>query len=191
MKRNNQPALILVDIQKAFEDHKWGKRNNLMAEENIKQLLNLWRTKDMPVVHIQHYSDNPTSPFHPSNKTFEIKDIVKPADSEPVFTKKVNSAFIGTDLESYLRKSDIISVVITGLTTPHCISTTTRMSGNLGFKTTLLSDATASFELRDINGKLLDAETVHQVSLATLNEEFAKIMTTDELLCKIREEEIR
>ena len=47
-------ALIIVDVQKAFDDRKWGERNNLNAEENISKILKLWREKEWLVILIQH-----------------------------------------------------------------------------------------------------------------------------------------
>lgn len=179
-KKNN--ALIIIDVQKAFDDKKWGERNNLIAEENISKILTLWRHKGWKVIHIQHMSDNPSSVFHPMNEGFAIKEIVAPLEEEVVITKKVNSSFIGTNLEETLKSNGITSVVITGLTTPHCVSTTTRMSGNLGFKTYVISDAIAAFGLKDQNGNYYDAETIHNTSLATLNDEFATILSTEQLI---------
>lgn len=175
-------ALIIIDVQKAFDDKKWGKRNNLNAEENISKILQLWRTKGWLVIHIQHTSDNPNSVFHPMNEGFAIKEIVEPIDNEVIMAKKVNSSFIGTNLEEHLKGNKISTVVITGLTTPHCVSTTTRMSGNLGFNTYLISDATAAFGLKDQNDRYYDAETIHNISLATLHDEFATILTTEQLI---------
>lgn len=174
-------ALIIVDVQKAFEDEKWGKRNNPEAEENIAELLGLWRENGWKVIFIQHMNENPQSVFHPDGEGIKIKEIVEPLVNEVVLTKTVNSAFIGTDLEDILRTNEINTVVITGLTTPHCVSTTTRMSGNLGFKTYLVSDAIAAFELYDHKGRHYSAEEVHDVSLATLHEEFATIISTGQL----------
>lgn len=181
MDKRNQ-ALIIIDVQKAFDDKKWGERNNLHAEENISEILTLWREKGWKVIHIQHMSDNPDSVFHPKNAGFAIKKLVEPTAEEVVITKKVNSGFIGTNLEEYLKQNDISTVVIAGLTTPHCVSTTTRMSCNLGFNTYLISDATAAFGMTDQNGTYYDAEVIHNVSIATLHEEFAKIITTEQLV---------
>lgn len=175
-------ALLIVDVQKAFEDKKWGERNNHSAEENISRILTLWREKGWLVVHIQHTSDHPSSVFYPKNEGFAIKEIVEPIGEEVVIQKKVNSSFIGTNLEDFLKANEISQVVITGLTTPHCVSTTTRMSGNLGFETFLISDATAAFGLKDQNNIYYDAETIHNVSLATIHDEFATVLTTDQLI---------
>ena len=178
-------ALLIIDVQKAFEDEKWGERNNSVAEENISRILKQWRAKGGLVIHIQHMSDDPSSLFHPKNPGFAIKNIVKPREDEIVLTKKVNSSFIGTKLEEYLKNNEIETVVITGLTTPHCVSTTTRMSGNLGFTTYLISDATAAFGMADQNGTYYDAETIHAITLATLHDEFASIRTTEEIINEI------
>ncbi|QIW79431.1 cysteine hydrolase family protein [Bacillus tequilensis] len=175
-------ALIIVDVQKAFDDKKWGERNNLEAEENIRKILQLWREKGWTVIYIQHTSDKPQSVFHPKNEGVAIKEIVKPMDEEVIITKKVNSSFIGTNLEDFLKLNGITTVVITGLTTPHCVSTTTRMSGNLGFDTYLISDATAAFGMKDQNNTYYDANTIHNVSIATLHDEFATILTTEQLI---------
>jgi nicotinamidase-related amidase len=179
---DKKEALVIVDVQKAFDDKKWGERNNLNAEENISKILQLWRNKGWLVIHIQHTSDNPNSIFHPKNDGFAIKEIVEPIDKEVIIKKRVNSGFIGTNLEELLKENEVTKVVITGLTTPHCVSTTTRMSGNLGFDTYLISDATAAFGMKDQDDTYYDAATIHNISLATLHEEFATILTTEQLI---------
>lgn len=179
------PALLLIDIQKAFDDPKWGSRNNPAAEENASVLLQQWRKLNLPIVHVQHISRSPSSLFYADSATAQFQDVVQPQNHEPVFQKYVNSAFIGTDLEKHLRATSISQLVIVGLTTNHCVSTTTRMAGNLGFEVFLISDATACFDRISPSGKLFPAELVHEVSLADLHDEFAQVMTSEEVLQKV------
>jgi len=175
-------ALIIIDVQKGFDEPFWGERNNPYAEENIAKLLKKWRETERPIIHIQHLSENIHSPLHPNQPGCEFKEIVKPIANEPVITKNVNSAFIGTNLEQVLREYGCTNLVIAGLTTNHCVSTTTRMAGNLGFTTFIVSDGTATFDRTGFDGKLYKAEDIHMISLVNLHEEFATVLSTNEVL---------
>ena len=175
-------ALLIIDVQKGFEDPRWGQRNNPDAESNIALLLAEWRRNRLPIVHIQHCSVEPNSPLRPELPGNAFKDVARPMNDETIFTKTVNSAFIGTGLEEYLRRHGIKSLVVVGLTTDHCVSTTTRMAGNLGFNVTLVSDATATFDRLGHDGNEYLAEDIHRIHLASLHEEFCMVRSTAELL---------
>ena len=178
-----EAALLVIDVQQGFDNEAyWGARNNPQAEENIARLLEAWRTIKRPIFHIKHNSTTPQSPLHPNHPGNALKPIAAPRDGEPLIGKDVNSGFIGTDLEAQLRAAGIQEVVIVGLTTPHCISTTTRMASNLGFRTIVVSDATAAHAGKGPDGEPIDAETMHYHALAALNGEFAEILTTEDLL---------
>jgi nicotinamidase-related amidase len=189
MKAKDQPALILVDIQKGFEDiNYWGgHRNNPDAENNAGKLLDFWRLHNLPVLHIKHCSTNPASLLSEGKKGNDFKDIVRPIQGETVIKKNVNSAFIGTDLKEQLDRSGIKILVFAGLTTDHCISTSVRMAGNYGFNTFVVSDATATFDKTGPDGQKYPAELIHNTALASLHEEFATVITTDELISTISE----
>jgi nicotinamidase-related amidase len=94
----------------------------------------------------------------------------------------VNSAFIGTGLEEQLREDGIDTLLMVGLTTDHCISTTARMAANLGFEVVLASDAMATFDRTGTDNIHFSAETIHQSALASLNNEFARVKTTSEII---------
>lgn len=104
-----------------------------------------------------------------------------------LITLGVNSGFIGTDLHEKLTADGINTLVIAGLTTDHCVSTTTRMAGNLGYNVYLISDATATFDKVGINGEKFEAELIHQTALASLNGEFATIININQLLNSLTE----
>jgi nicotinamidase-related amidase len=180
----NPPALILIDFQKAFDDEAYwgGTRNNLQAEENAKVLLDYWRLHNLPLFHIQHISVNPDAKHGINGPGYEFIEMLKPLPGETIIQKSVNSAFIGTNLKDQLDKSGIQSVVIVGLTTDHCVSTTTRMAGNYGYDTYIVADATATFGKKGVYGEHYDGETMHRAALAQLNEEFATVVNTSELI---------
>ena len=173
-------ALLVVDVQRGFDDPRWGRRNNPRAEENIRALLAAWRGSGLPVFHVRHLSTDPASPLRGGGADF--KEAALPRWDEPVVEKNVNSAFIGTDLEARLRARGVGALVVVGLTTEHCVSTTTRMAANHGFATSLVSDATATFDRTGPDGRPHPAEDVHEMALVHLHEEFARIVTTRDLL---------
>ena len=181
IKKN--PALLLVDIQKAFleKDYPGLIRNNENAEFICGKILKKWRTLDLPIIHVRHSSTNPESKLHKYRPGFEFNDYVTPLETEIVLIKEVNSAFIGTNLENILIKSHIDTLVIVGMTTNHCISTTVRMSGNLGFDTYLISDSTACYNTKGLNGEIIPCNTIYNSALASLQEEFATVIDSKEL----------
>jgi nicotinamidase-related amidase len=174
-------VLLLIDLQRGFDDPHWGPRNNPQAEANAARLLGAWRRAGRPVLHVRHHSLLPTSPLRPGQPGAEIKPEVAPQPGETMLTKSQNSCFIGTDLEQRLRDGKHGALVLVGLTTDHCVSTTARMAGNLGFATWVVSDATATHD-RVLGGKTFPATLVHEIALASLQGEFATVLATDELL---------
>jgi len=179
--KKDAPALILIDIQKGFDNIEYwgGERNNREAEKNASKLLELWREKGLPVFHVQHCSSNPKSLLHHTNPGNQFQDIVRPALHEPIIKKNVNSAFIGTNLKEQIDHLKITKLFIVGLTTDHCVSTTTRMAGNFGYETFLVSDATATFSKKGFDGQNYSAQLIHETALASLHEEFATVVKTN------------
>ncbi|RAK92705.1 Isochorismatase hydrolase [Aspergillus costaricaensis CBS 115574] len=212
-------ALLLIDNQNGFtHPTHWGpSRSNPNYEANIQTLLTTFRntltTSPSPpslqqhhhheIIHIFHSSTTPTSPLHPTYTTptgeqgIDPLPICNPLPTEKQIWKHVNSSFIGTELEEYLREKGIRQLIVAGLTTDHCVSTTVRMAANLGVVDTrvrssedevdkgriiLVSDATATFAKGG-----WDAETVHQVSVASLDGEFAEVRGVGEVVKALEE----
>jgi nicotinamidase-related amidase len=181
-------ALLIIDVQKGLDDPRWGTRNNPQAEQRMSELLAAWRRAKWPVIHVQHMSTEPRSPLRPELPGNAFKPEVMPREGEMVFQKTVNSAFIGTALETHLRREGIRSLVMVGLTTDHCVSTTVRMAGNLGFEVVVIEDATATFERKGPDGVHYSAEQMHRSALASLHGEFAQVQSSEDVLARVRTE---
>jgi nicotinamidase-related amidase len=181
-------ALIVVDVQRAFDEWEAAgkRRNNPNAVARIVDLLGAFRDARTPIFHIRHEGTRPNSTFLPGGSGFAVKDEARERDGEPVIVKKVNSAFIGTDLEQRLRAQNIRRVVICGATTNHCVETTTRMAGNLGFDARLVRDATWTFDRVGPDGDAHSAEAIHAMTLANLNREFARMVTAAEAMAALK-----
>jgi nicotinamidase-related amidase len=175
---SSRPALIVVDVQRAFDEWEAAgkRRNNPEAVARIAELLAAFRTSNAPIFHIRHKSMRPNSSLAPGATGYPVKDEAREIADEPVIVKRVNSAFIGTDLEARLRAAGITTLVICGATTNHCVETTVRMAGNLGFDACLVRDATWTFDRTGPDGDVHSAEDIHAMTLANLNGEFARIV---------------
>ncbi|MGY8997084.1 MAG: cysteine hydrolase family protein [Alphaproteobacteria bacterium] len=182
---DDQTALVLIDVQKSIDEPVWamdGPRNNEDGEANLARLLDAWRRAERPVVHVRHDSTNPESPYSPEKPSHGFKDEVIPLAGELVVGKKTNSAFIGTGLEQHLRDRRLTRLVIAGVITNNSVEATVRMAGNLGFDTIVAADACWTFAKRDWSGTLRTAQEVHDMALANMDGEYARVLTTDAVL---------
>lgn len=175
-------ALIIIDMQKGMQGPSLPARNNPAAEDNIARLHLAWRASGHPVVSVRHISRSPQSVFAPGQSGVEFQERFLPLPSEHVVEKNVPDAFINTGLERWLHARDIRHVVLVGVSTNNSVEASARTSGNLGFSTVVVSDATFAFEKRDLSETLRSAEDVHQMALANLHGEYAEVRNTEEVL---------
>jgi nicotinamidase-related amidase len=182
--------LIVIDVQRAFDEWEAAgkRRNNPEALARIVELLAAFRGGGLPIFHIRHEGTRPGSSFLPNGSGYPVKDEAREIEGEPVIVKRVNSAFIGTDLEQQLHAANIKALVICGATTNHCVETTTRMAGNLGFDACLVRDATWTFDRVGPDGDAHAAADIHAMTLVNLNGEFARIVSASEAIAALNSE---
>jgi len=201
MSQQPRTALLAIDIQDAFLEPTftlWGpSRSNPNFENNAASLIDSYRnlvakSSGHKIIHIQHASKSSTSPLWPTAPGFKFQSFATPKDGELVITKNVNSAFIGTNLREVLREHFAGApgtLFIVGLSTDHCVSTSTRMAGNLEVcdapngekgEVVLIGDATAAWA-KGVGEEWADAETLHKVHIQSLQDEFATIRKTEEV----------
>jgi nicotinamidase-related amidase len=179
-------ALVPIDVQQAFDDDRWGNRNNPDAERHIGELLAAFRGGERPVVHVRHDSTEPGSPLRSDRGGHGFKPVAEPLVDEPVVTKRVNGGFLGTDLAERLRDDGVERPVFVGFTTDHGVSTTARLAENLGFAPYVVDDATVTFD-RELDGTCYAAAQNHRLALAQLSGEFATIVETATVLAALED----
>ena len=169
-------VLIVIDVQEAIDDPRWGPRNNLEAEANIAALIAAWRAEDLPIVHVRHDSVEPASPYAPHGRGHCFKPCAAPVHGETVIGKNANSAFVGTGLEDLLDDIGATTLVICGVLTPNSVEATARHAGNLGYQVFVVGDACWAVDKTDLRGKVWLADDVHALSLAHLQGEYASVV---------------
>ena len=184
----DKTALLIIDVQEAFNERValGHGRNNPDAETNIARILHAFRQAGLPIIHIHHASSEPSSLFAPEKPGFAVQKFARPQEGERAIVKQVNSSFIGTPLEAELRQAGISRLVITGATSNHCVETTTRMAGNLGFDAHLVRDAIWAFDQTGADGEPHLAADIHKMTLANLSGEFATITDAKTVLAEIK-----
>ncbi|MEV7022881.1 cysteine hydrolase family protein [Kitasatospora sp. NPDC093558] len=176
-------VLIVIDVQKGFEDHGfWGPRDNPQAEQRIAELIAAWQATDRPIVTVQHASR--VGPLVEGTPGYELKDFVAAVTPDLHITKTVNSAFYGTpDLHAWLQARGARQVVITGIITNVCNETTARMAGNLGYDAVFPADAMHAFDMTGPDGVTVPAAELARATATVLHAmRFAKVVTTEAVL---------
>lgn len=134
-------VLLPIDMQRAFDAPPWPSRWNDQVDENGLALLHRWREAGRPIIHVRHDSVVEGSSLAPGSDGNRFRPGFEPQGDEPVVSKSVNSAFIGTDLDLKLRRLGARHVVAFGISTDMCVSTTVRTGSNMGWDMLLADDA--------------------------------------------------
>ena len=178
----DRAVLLPVDMQRAFDEPQWPRRWNKAVDSNGSALLAGWREAGRPIIHVKHDSVTPGSilaPDHPGNA---FRPGFEPLAGEPIVAKSVNSAFIGTDLDLRLKRLGARHVVVFGISTDMCVSTTVRTGANMGWDMIIVPEACDCFDLPDGRGGIIPAEQIHSAHIATLAFEFARVATVEALI---------
>ncbi|MGO1051798.1 isochorismatase family protein [Crossiella sp. CA198] len=180
-------ALILIDVQRGFDDSAyWGRRNNPLAEANIRALATAWQQAGLPIVVVHHDSAVPGSPLAhgaPGNALKPELDGIVPALT---VRKSVHSAFHGdVDLHKWLQDNGIQQVVTTGVQTNRCVETTSRVAGDLGYRLRYALDATFTFDDTAPDGSVITADELARATATNLHGHFGEVTTTAAVLASL------
>lgn len=179
-------ALLMVDIQ---NDYFPGGNNELIgsseASIKAKKLLEAFREKQLPVIHIQHISTRSGATYFVQNTPgVRFNENVMPLPDEIVIIKHFPNSFRNTELLDVLKKAGVGRLVICGMMTHMCIDSTTRAAFDLGFDCIIAQDACATKDI-SFDDRIIAAELVHRAFLGALNGMFAKVVPTEKALSEL------
>ena len=178
----NDAVLLVIDAQMEYgEGGALCLPDQQRALDNIAALQLSGRKSGAKVVHIAHEGSAGRA-FDPA-KGGRISPQVAPLEGETVLTKGLPNAFRHSGLQNHLAEIGRPHLVICGFMTHMCVSSTARAALDLGYETTVVSDATATRSLPATDGgAAISAEDLHRSSLAALADRFSAINTTAQVL---------
>ena len=140
----NRPhtALLVVDVQAGVVAGAHA-RDGVVA--NVARLVDRARDEEVPVVWVQHVSDE----LPEGSDQWQIVPELKPADAEPLVSKQYGDAFEDTTLETTLADLGVGSLVVVGAQTDACVRSTLHGALVRGYDATLVSDAHTTEDLSE------------------------------------------
>ena len=180
--RLSESVVVIIDAQNEYVSCKLPLVGIGPALDRVAELLAAARSAGTPIVHVAH-KGKAGGAFDPASDGFAIAPQAAPIGDEPVVEKGLPNSFAGTDLQQHLAATGRTSLILAGFMTHMCVSSTARAALDLGYRTTVVSDATATRDLPDaIGGEAVPADTIHRVALTELADRFAVVARTAEIV---------
>jgi nicotinamidase-related amidase len=181
-------CLMVVDLQ---NDYFPGGRMPLVGIEdaaaNARLLLDAFRKRHLPVIHIRHLSTRPDATFFlPGTDGAEINTVASPWEAETVVVKNFPNSFRATPLLDLLQAQNIDRLIICGAMSHMCIDATTRAAFDLGFPCVVAADACATKDLT-FGEMTIEAAEVHASFMAALSGLYARVIPTAEVIAGLGE----
>lgn len=171
-------VLILIDIQNMyFTEGAYKLHEPEKAAEKAAEVLKKFRSENKPVIHVQHMFN--VEGAENGDYLLAFNKAVKPAEGEIIVKKNYPNSFLKTELKEKLDELQADKLVIVGMMSHMCIDTTVRAAQNYSYDVTVIDEACTTKDLI-WRGKKIDAETVHNSIMASLNGMFAKVISADE-----------
>jgi len=175
-------ALIVIDFQNEYFTGKMPIPDGTKALKNTQKLVKFAHSHQMPVFFVRHENPSGSALFAKGTTFAEFHKDLQPSSKDRVITKATPSSFVGTDLEKQLKSLGIKKLIVTGLMTHMCVSSTARDAVPMGFEVIIPEDATATRDLDTWDNKKIDHATLQRAALAGVADVFAEIMTTQQVL---------
>lgn len=176
-------ALLVIDVQESFRHAPyWQENGAAVFFEAVQKLIDGVVARDIPVVQIFHVDEDDAF----RRESGFVKTMVPVRISpDKIIEKYRHSAFVGTELESWLREHAIERLIICGIRSEQCCETTTRHGADIGFEIDYVSEATLTFDMVDLQGEILTAAQIKHRTETVLTGRFAAIKSVDQVLADL------
>lgn len=197
---HDKTALLIIDMQvldacwghgmfakpSVQGEHAYYKQRLAIITTNIRKLLDAFRAKGMLVCHTRMESmrkdgadrsrQHKILGIHaePNSKEGRIIEPLKPIDDELVFVKTASCPFNSTNIRYVLNNMGITQLVICGVVTNGCVSTTVRNASDLSYEVIVPEDACGAF-----------SQWHHETSIEILRDDYARIRSTEDIVAEI------
>lgn len=138
-------ALLVVDTQVNMFEEGSEVQNSHHLLETIGRMVTRARDERIPVIYVQH-NGKPGDPDEPDSPGWQIHERVSPQEGDIVVQKRTPDAFYETQLASILNEKEIGRLIITGVQTENCISSTCHHARIAGYSITLVKDGHSTFD---------------------------------------------
>ncbi|CDU03761.1 putative Isochorismatase [Vibrio coralliirubri] len=178
-------ALLLIDFQNdyfpSYEGAKWALSETEKAAEKGAQLLQAFRDKQLPVVHVRHEFPTNEAPFFlPDSGGAQIHNSVTSLEGETVIVKHQINSFKDTELGKVLKEQGVERLIIVGAMSHMCIDAVTRAATDFGYECHVAHDACTTLDM-EFNGVKVPAAHVHAAFMAALSFGYCNVATASEL----------
>jgi nicotinamidase-related amidase len=175
----SQSALVIIDCQNTYREGVMELVGVEPALTEVARLLARARAAKVPVFHIMHDA-GPGTPYDVRAPIGQISDPVRPIAGEPVIVKAHPNSFWNTDLDAQLRALGVENLVLAGFMTHICVNSTARGAFNLGYRATVVGDATATRDLPGVDGDIVPAAVLKAATLAGIRDLFAVVVAKED-----------
>jgi nicotinamidase-related amidase len=178
MAANPKRALLAIDVQNEYFTGKLPISYPPGSLTNVLSAMDAARANGQSVVVIQHASpQSDAAVFRKGSKEWELHPEVAARQYDALIHKSLPGSFTGTELEVWLRRHGVETVVIAGYMTQMCCDTTARQAMHLGFGVEFLSDATGTLAIKNDAGEV-SGEELHRAILVTQQMRFGRVLRT-------------
>jgi nicotinamidase-related amidase len=180
MSEASKTALVVIDVQQSFRHQPYWREEEFVPFKVAQQaLIDGARRAGMAIIQVLHTDDDRNFRMDSGLvRTMDGFDI--PADT--VIVKTRHSAFVGTNLEDWLRTRGIERIIVSGIRTEQCCETTTRHGSDIGFDVDYVTEATLTFPMTHASGQVFSAADIKARTELVLAGRFARIATVAEAL---------